>query len=306
MKRFIVLLLGVAVTASAQFTRIDYNKTVPVFSRTLTLAATANDTTKPFDISEASDIAVFAYSTDSLKAAYWYRLINSVTGMKTAWTEFDTIVVAATGDNPDGKSIGQVLQASLGGYNGIQFYIDYVTGTTADVGAATKLYVYALRRSGGNTVNPYGRVPIFNDEKFKVIDEYSWLSTSANDTTPQPTTAGVPIFYPLNGGTDAYYFARTNDSLRATIYYQLINITARDTGSFTLLDSVVTVDDLGSATYDSTVRLAHNAPLALSTILGYEGIRFYVDYDATTPGTASNKDGTTNRWRLYQYLFRRD
>lgn len=306
MKRLIVLLLACAVTASAQFTRIEYNKTVPIFSRASTTASTANDTTKPIDIGEASDLAVFAYGADSLKAAYWYRLRNSVTGMNTAWTEFDTVVVAATGNNPDGKIIGTVVQSALGGYDGIQFYIDYVSGTTSDAGVRTVLYLYALRRSGGNFTTPLGRIPVFNRTGL-VIDEYSWSSTTANDTIPQPAAAdGTPVWTPIIGGTDAYYFARTNDSLRATVYYQMVNSTARDTTAWTLLDSIVTVDDLGSAAYDSTVRLAHNAPLALATILGYDGIRFYVDYDATTAGTATNADGTTNRWRLYQYLFRRD
>jgi hypothetical protein len=310
MKRYIILLSLVALVASlseAQFTRLEYSKTVPVFTNreAPTGATSANDTTKMFDISEATDLAVFAYGSDSLKAAYWYRLRNSVTGRTGAWTEFDTIVVAATGNNPDGKVIGTVLQSTLLGYDGIQFYIDYVAGTsTGESGTDTHvLYVNALRRAGGVKGDPWGRMPRFN-ETWPVIDEYSWLSSTANDTIPQPSSAGVAVWMPLGGGTDLAFLGRTNDSLRVTIYYQLVNHTARDTTAWTVLDSIVTVDNLGSASYDS-VDVGVNA-LALSTILGYEGIRFYVDYNATTPGTASNSDGTTNRWRLYRYYLRRE
>lgn len=310
MKRYFVMLSLVAFVASlseAQFTRLEYNKTVPVFTRVVagTGATTSNDTTKIFDISEISDLAVFAYGSDSLKAAYWYRLRDSKTGRTGAWTEIDTIVVAATGNNPDGKILGTVLQSSLIGYDGIQFYIDYVAGTSTGETATDRyvLYLNGLRRALGGKGDPFGHVPVFNSEE-TVIDEYSWLSSTANDTIPSPTTAGVPRWYPLGGGTDLAFKARTNDSIRVTIYYQLVNHTARDTTAWTVLDSVVTVDNLGSASYDS-VDVGVNS-LALSTILGYEGIRFYFDYNATTVGTASNSDGTTNRWRLYQYYLRRD
>lgn len=310
MKRYMMLLSVVALIVSsseAQFTRIEYNKTVPVFTNldTTTGATTANDTTKMLDISEASDIAIFAYASDSLKACYWYRLRNSVTKATTAWTELDTIVVAATGNNPDGKIIGTILQASLIGYDGLQFYIDYVAGTSTGENAPDKsvLYVNALRRSGGPVGYWKGKSPKFNVME-PVIDEYSWLSTTVNDTTPHPTSATSPNWYPLGGGTDLRYLGRTNDSIRVHIYYQLVNHTARDTTGWTLLDSMVTVDNLGSASYDS-VDIGVNG-LALSTILGYEGIRYYIDWNATTVGTATNSDGTTNRFRLYQYYLRRD
>lgn len=310
MKRYLILLSVVALIASsseAQFTRIEYNKTVPVFTNreAPTGATSANDTTKMFDIGEASDIAVFAYGSDSLKAAYWYRLRSSVTGRNTAWTELDTIVVAATGNNPDGKIVGTILQSSLIGYDGIQFYIDYVAGTsTGETGTDTQvLYVHALRRALGGIGTWSGRAPVFNTMA-PVIDKYSWLSSTVNDTIPNPNTDGTPVFYPLGGGTDLRYLGRTNDSIRVTIYYQLINKTARDTTSWAVLDSMVTVDNLGSASYDS-VDIGVNG-LALSTILGYEGIRYYIDFDATTPGTATNSDGTTNRFRLYQFYLRRD
>lgn len=305
MKRLIFLLLCVGVTALAQFPRIEYNKTVAVFSRNVvpTGATTSNDTTKMIDISEATDIALFAYGSDSLKAAYWYRLRNSVTGLTTAWTEFDTVVVATTA--AAGIRIGTVLEASLLPYDGVQFYVDYVAGTsTGEAGTDNFIcYLYALKRAGGTVVNGQGRAAIANSRVYTVIDKSGWLSTTATDTIPQPSADGTAQYYSIAGGTNIYHLARTNDSLRVTVNYALRNTVARATVAFALLDSIVTVDNLGSAAYDSTIR---KTGLTLATILGYDGIRYEEDYDATTAGTATNSDGTTNRWRLYQFFLRRE
>ena len=300
MKRFLFFLL-LPLLAYGQVV-IDYNRTVPIYVSAVALESKANDTTKAFDISEASDLAVFGYGSDSLAVAVWYRLSSSVTKRTTAWTILNDTVTVSDAAAGEGAIIGTLAQATLRGYDVIQFYVDYVNPSGESGVFRTILYMHALKRAGGRTSDTRGRDATFNLYK-PVVDMHSWLSTTATDTIPQPSTDATAIWYPIVGGTDLYFDGRTNDSIRATVYYQLYNRTAQATGSWTLLDSIVTVDDLGSATYDSTASMAS---LALSTILGYEGIRFYVDFDATTGGTASAGDGTANRFRLYQYFLRRE
>lgn len=155
-----------------------------------------------------------------------------------------------------------------------------------------------------------GRPPYFN-EAWLIKDKSSWLASTANDTIPQPGSAGAATFFTLStsatGGrsaaSDLVFFARTNDSTTIRVLYQLQNsqIGSSSRTGWTEIDTVITVDDAGAST-DTTIALGR---LALATISGYDQIRFYEDFLSGTATTAAG-DGSATRLRYYLYLLKNE
>ncbi len=170
-----------------------------------------------------------------------------------------------------------------------------------------KLVLFVLLVLGVSEIlSAQGRPPFFN-EAWLIKDYSSWLSTTANDTIPQPTSDGTATWLTLStsptgsrsGPTNLVFFGRVNDSTAIQICYQLRNSTLGSSSvtSWTELDTLIVVSSANADVASVVGRIL------LSTLSGYDQIRFYEDF---LSGTATNSDGTTNRLRYYLYLLKNE
>ena len=132
--KYLLTLVFMVGLASAQ----QYNKPTMFYTETNPTTSTANDTTGFFSIKGGQGgLAVFGSASDSAGVVLYYRLRQSngipyaVTG---SWTAIDTLGPAGDGSmaTTSGASqlIGTVALSTLLGYDEIQFYADYITGTS--------------------------------------------------------------------------------------------------------------------------------------------------------------------------------
>lgn len=136
-----------------------FNKPVQFYVKKNPTPSTANDTTTFFTILGASDIVVYGSADDSCAALIYYRLRQNVFGsyaVTTAWTAIDTLGPAGDGTmgttTGAAQRLGTISGSTLVGYNEIQFYVDYLTGTSNGAADGTDnnvrfLYYYAKREN---------------------------------------------------------------------------------------------------------------------------------------------------------------
>lgn len=118
-----------------------------------------------------------------------------------------------------------------------------------------------------------------------------FTASTANDTTQ---------FFSIAGASDLRVWGTADDSTRVLPYYQLRNSTTGAVTTFAGMDTVGT-DGLGSAVTaagPSTSEMS-GGTVALSTIVGFDEIRFYIDYLA---GSTAGGDGADAVLKLYLFL----
>lgn len=136
---FLLMILGTATALSQQVGALAaYNAPYQFYQKTAYTAATANDTSAFLSLGGASDIVVFGSNNDSAAIALYYRLRSKNVGgtsgytVTTGWTVIDTLGTNGDGtlDTTGAQRLGAIALTTLLGYDEIQFYVDYLTGTS--------------------------------------------------------------------------------------------------------------------------------------------------------------------------------
>jgi len=155
-KLFFLLMIGSVAYAQQQgASGVRYNAPTQFYQKTAYIAATINDTSGFISLGSASDISIFASHNDSATVVVFYRLRSKNVGgssgytVTTSWTLLDTIGVDGAGalSNTSGGAqlVGNIALSTILGYDEIQFYRDYITGTAVadnDGGATNTLRMF--------------------------------------------------------------------------------------------------------------------------------------------------------------------
>lgn len=160
--RYFILFIMVIMISMVAFgqTSLQFNKAFQIYYKSGFIAGTANDTTTWISLAKTTssntsvgtDFCVFGRANDSAVVRVMYRLGNSLdTDTRTSWTELDTLILDTGGGNSDSTAlVGEVAFSTLFGYDQVQFYVDYLTGSA--VGSATdgtaniiRFYLYVAK-----------------------------------------------------------------------------------------------------------------------------------------------------------------
>jgi len=120
--------------------------------------------------------------------------------------------------------------------------------------------------------------------------------------TATATTASDTLnFMSIAGASDLKLFGTGTDSTVVLVYYRLRNSTTGAVTAFTTMADTLGTAGAGVVTAAGPLALLERTAgsLALSTLVGFDEIQFYVDFLA---GTAAGDDGGTNILRLYLFL----
>ncbi len=138
-KLFFLLVIGMATSFAQQQgpKGVRYNEPTQFYLKTDYTVTSANDTTAFLSLGSAEDIVIFGSNNDSAAIAIYYRLRSKPAGATTGytvtsgWTVIDTLGTNGDGtlDTSGAQRLGQILLTTLVGYDEIQFYVDYLTGT---------------------------------------------------------------------------------------------------------------------------------------------------------------------------------
>lgn len=131
---------------------VSFNKPTQFYSKLNPTASTANDTTGWIPISGASDIAIFGSADDSAAVLISYRLRQNQGipyAVTTSFTGIDTLGADGAGGSATASGasqrLGAIASSTLLGYSEIQFFNDYLAGTSngsADGTANTVRFFY--------------------------------------------------------------------------------------------------------------------------------------------------------------------
>lgn len=134
-----------------------FNQPTQFYSKLNPTSSTANDTSGFITLKGGQGgIAIYGSADDSCSALVYYRLRQSRVGgyaVTGSWTAIDTLGQAGDGTlstiSGAGQLVGTVALATLLGYDEIQFYVDYLTGTSNAAADGTsntvRLFYYYLK-----------------------------------------------------------------------------------------------------------------------------------------------------------------
>lgn len=261
---------------------LPYNSTTLALRDTFTITIKTAHTVKWFKVPRATDVAIWyrvqnlGSTLDSIGRTITLR--NSITNSQATLVS-DTVVMAYQ------NVIKTIPASSLTGYDliGLTNTLLYSANSTRDT---LKVFFQPIARSGGNFTSTGGVAPTFNYPK-QFYYKSGYTASTANDT--------IKNFIPIVGGTDLRVFARSTDSLVATVYYQLRN---------TVVDTTKAWVTAGTFTHEQPLNYADTSSIGtlipLSTLLGYDAVKFYIDYAAGSTAQASRVI------ELFYYLVRRE
>lgn len=157
--KYITLMLSMVLMVSfASAQSVTYNKPVQFYYKANPTSSTANDTTNFFSIGTGqASYTVLGTANDSATVIVFYRLRQSKMpyALTGSWTLLDTLGVDGAGSlnttTGGAQLVGTLALATLTGYDEIEFYVDYLSGTSNAAADGTanyiRLFYYAVKPS---------------------------------------------------------------------------------------------------------------------------------------------------------------